>query len=287
MAEFARTFVLSMGGGSTREIASPEEAAAEIAAGALRRDTLVVAYEGGRGRSLRAGDAPELRPLFDAGLGAGAPRPEPSEPVAPAPADAGSPMPEAPAAALSAGPPPTAAKDSAAKAAPGAARRRGLGCGPTLLVWVLAMAAAVGLLSFCAQGGFSSAETAYVTRPTVLRAGPSAAAPARRDLPRGATVRGAPDRRDRGWFRASTGGGGWLWRRNLSARRRPALTGGPAPRRAATSAPLRAEAEAGAPVVGRVARGEALSAAGVTANGWVELRLPGGGVGYLRLEAKR
>lgn len=276
VAEFARTFVLTVGGGSTREIASPEEALAEIAAGALRRETLVVAYEGGRGRSLRAGDAPELRPLFDAGLGSARARPgAPAVAAAPvAPAAPGGPGP-----AVASGPPP-AAPTAPQPASSATERRRGLGCLPTLLVWLVAAGAAVWLLSFCVRR--AGAELAYVTRPTVLRAGPSAAAPARGDLPRGAPVRGAPDARDDAWFRVAGARGGHVWRRNLSSRRRPALTGGPAPRRAAGPALLRAEADAGAAVVGRVARGEALHPAGVTQDGWVELRLPGGGVGYLR-----
>jgi hypothetical protein len=80
--------------------------------------------------------------------------------------------------------------------------------------------------------------------------------------------------------------GGFVWGRDLSTRQRPDLTPSGALAGPATSAALvYAEPDKTSPIVDDLAPGESASAVGDTSDGWTELSLATGGVGYVQTTA--
>lgn len=223
------------------------------------------------------------------------PKPEPAPAPEPAPKPAPAPAAPAPKPAPSPGPSivqPTSAQAHAAKptsAAPAAPKRKGgdffrvlISIGVVLAVVVLAMRY-VGPMAEEA-----SAATYYVTRGVKVRPEPSTANAAVTELRRGDEVRGkivVGDDRETRWLKVLTGPhkGRYVWSRNLSTDRRPALTqSGAATLFARAAAIAYAEPREGSSQVQHYAAGTAVRIQGRTADGWSEAALPNGGVGYVR-----
>jgi hypothetical protein len=81
-------------------------------------------------------------------------------------------------------------------------------------------------------------------------------------------------------------GAGFVWARDLSLRARPDLTPSEQPQQTATQSSLvYAEPDAGAAVIDDLAAGENTASVGATADGWTELALQSGGVGYVKAAA--
>ena len=81
-------------------------------------------------------------------------------------------------------------------------------------------------------------------------------------------------------------GDGFVWTRDLSSRPRPDLTAsGQSSQPAVTAALVYAEPDKTSPVVDDLAPGETASTVGVTGDGWSELTLANGGVGYVQAAA--
>ncbi|MEO8926328.1 MAG: SH3 domain-containing protein [Caulobacteraceae bacterium] len=81
-------------------------------------------------------------------------------------------------------------------------------------------------------------------------------------------------------------GDGFVWSRDLSIRPRPDLTASDQSSQPAVNASLiYAEPAMSSPVVDNLAAGEAASTVGTTGDGWTELALASGGVGYVQAAA--
>ncbi len=161
---------------------------------------------------------------------------------------------------------------------------KGLGAIVSVVVVILGVA---GLIARCGGPAPQSLETDYATRVTKVRREPTAAGSNEvGDVARGETlvgrlVKGA-DGQSR-WLQLTDGRwkGDYVWMDNLSRDPRPALTAVDHRFRrlltasAATSLP-------NSPLTLRAfGRGDAVMVLGTTADGWREIELTGGGVGYL------
>jgi len=163
----------------------------------------------------------------------------------------------------------------------------------TGLPWLLALAAVAGLACIGAVAFVllrlpapSAAEFATAAAP-VRSAASLSASTVLGELQRGQTVAGS-------WITASDGQTKWLktkwagtdgyvWSRDLSDRARPPLVAAPSGGQTVqVASPVRAEADDVAPVVDTVFVGQSVQAAGTTADGWTEISLSGGDVGYVK-----
>jgi hypothetical protein len=134
-------------------------------------------------------------------------------------------------------------------------------------------------------------QTWYVTRGVRVRPAPSTANRPLTELRRGEQVRGHPVAGEDGasqWLKVTAGPhrGQYVWLRNLSTTARPALASSRSEKLFALEAvQLRAEPRDGAAAAGALKTGDAVQVQGTTADGWSELALSQGGVGYVRSSA--
>jgi len=156
---------------------------------------------------------------------------------------------------------------------------------------VVVLLIAIGLLLF-GRDLFAPAVKAYATRDAEVV---SATDPAK-SVMLGAVHRG--DALSGHWVKGRDGkpqwlrikwaghGDGFVWNRDLSIRPRPDLTPSDQPSQSATLASLvYAEPDKASPVVDDLAQGESANTVGNTGDGWTELALAGGGVGYAQATA--
>ena len=224
--------------------------------------------------------APVVAPVLTTAVPAEPPKPAP----APAPAAAGArpaPAPDKPDPIVIVQPKP-------APEIPAPRRRR---VGPGWFAWLGLLLGAV-VLYFTVVAPFlenATAETFYVTRPVKARPNANSDDPAVGTLPRGEAVRGHVVTGEDGetrFLKVTTGQwkDRYIWRRNLSERRRPELTGGARRQlRAYRDATIYAEPTTSADVAGTIDAGGRVDAAGLTRDGWYEVELQKG-VGYIRRE---
>lgn len=221
------------------------------------------------------------------------PPPSPTPAAAPPPSPTAAPATPPPGAAVpSAGPTivrPTSAQ--AHVAPPPGPRRKGGDFFRVLLSIGVVLAIAVAAMRYIGPlAEEAGAATYYVTRGVKVRPEPSTANAAVTELRRGDEVRGkivVGDDRETRWLKVLSGPhkGRYVWVRNLSTNPRPALTAAAASTQYAREpAAARAEPRESAPEVQRLALGEAVRVQGRTSDGWSEIALARGGVGYVRAD---
>jgi hypothetical protein len=194
-------------------------------------------------------------------------------------------------------------------AAPAPETPSGSGNGP--LIWLAVAVAAVVLLIVAMSGGSSSTDSEAANAATTLapteqptdiigteasywanrevrvRKLPGAESPALGSLKRGDIVRAVQVRGPDGagdWVRIEAGEfvGGYVWAKNLSGAARPALSSTIEKQRAlAQGASVYAEPSTDAEQIRPLAGGSNIRILGMTEDGWLEIALETGGVGYL------
>ncbi|MBX7249903.1 MAG: hypothetical protein K1X35_12775, partial [Caulobacteraceae bacterium] len=171
-----------------------------------------------------------------------------------------------------------------------APRRKGNDFLRVLLVVGLLLAGGLAVLNYAVKPAVEAerAETWYVTRGVRVRPEPSTDNRPLTELRRGEQVRGHPVDGDDGasrWLKVTEGEhrGQYVWLRNLSTTPRPSLDSSrPEKLYALEDVQIRAEPREGADAAGGLKTGDAVQVQGVTDDGWSELALTQGGVGYVR-----
>lgn len=163
-----------------------------------------------------------------------------------------------------------------------------------LAVAVVAAAAGVAALAFALMHrppAAAAAVTEYATRLVRVRSAIGvASSTVLGDLRRGDAISGTWVTGQDGltkWLKIKWGGrgDGFVWSRNLSDRPRPGLTASPTPSQSVLVAgPVRGEPDENTPIIDTVFAGQSAQTVGNTLDGWVEIALAGGGVGYVKAE---
>lgn len=229
---------------------------------------------------------PAPPPLASSAPGSLAPGPPPPAPPPPGSLAPGSLAPGAPAPGSSAPAPPAPGAPAPRLAAAPPARRRRRTSLPAVLA-ILCIAILIAVVRAPPSSAPGAAIVRYAARTLVVRARPDSRAPGRARIDRGATVAGTivegpPPAREL-WLELRGGAArGYVTARNLAASMPPAIDARYAGERTLRRADdLHAAASDGSPVTQHLGAGTRVRLAGVTADGWAEVLLRRGGVGYL------